>query len=73
MIDDLNESFEENGDKMRIKHGYLMSIAPDPALRRLLQSRISGKRNEITYEKIRENKPPFRQEYGIPFEEDDGT
>jgi len=80
MTNELNESFEENNTKMRARNGYLVSLLPDPALRRLLEGRVTKARNNIVYEKSREyrrNIPDpqnlWKQEYPSSPEQAEGA
>jgi hypothetical protein len=54
MLDDLNQSLEEGGNKMIARRGYLVSLLPDPALRRLLEHRIRRNNSDIIHKKARE-------------------
>lgn len=80
MLDDLNQSLEENGNKMIARRGYLVSLLPDPALRRLLEHRIRRKNNDIIHEKAREFQRSvpdfsngFTQEYLLGVDEAEGA
>ena len=80
MVDDLNQSLEEGGNKMIARRGYLVSLLPDPALRRLLEHRIRRNNSDIIHEKAREFQrsapdfsDTFTQEYPSTVDEAEGA